>query len=85
VVNGEVQAAAAPPSTEQVMLVGELVVENDTVGVVSLVDGPGAAVIVTVGGRAVGGTVKVVDELPVLPAWSVAVTRMVWLPELRPL
>ena len=39
-------------------------------------------VIVTTGYRA---TVKVVDAVPTLPAWSVAATVMVWQPAARPL
>ena len=72
VVNGELQAAAAPPSTEQVMLVGEPVVLNVIVGVVSLVTAPLAGEVIVTTGAAT--TVKVVEAEPVLPAWSVAVT-----------
>jgi hypothetical protein len=49
-VNGEVHAVAAPPSTEHVVEVGEPVVVNEYDGVWLAVDGPGAAVNVTVGG-----------------------------------
>ena len=80
---GELQAVAAPPSSEQVVLVGELVAVKTTDAVVELMNAPLAGeVIVTTG---IEATVNVVLALPVLVAWSVAVTRIVWLPAARPL
>ena len=80
---GEVQALAAPPSSEQVVLVGELVAVNETDAVVLLRNAPEAGELIVTTGGAV--TVKVVDAEPVFVAWSVAVTVMVWLPTERPL
>ena len=80
---GEVQAFAAPPSSEQVMLVGEFVAVKLTEAVVLFVNEPDAGdVIVTTG---IAATVNVVVAEPVLPAWSVAATVMLWLPVERPL
>jgi hypothetical protein len=79
---GEVQAVAAAPSSEQVMAVGLLVVENATEAVVVFRNAPSAGeLIVTVGMLA---TVKDTELLPVLVAWSVAVTMTVWAPAARP-
>jgi hypothetical protein len=65
------------------MLVGLPVVVKATDVLVELMNAPAAGeVIVTVGSAA---TVKVVVAEPVLPAWSVAVTTIEWLPAARPL
>jgi hypothetical protein len=75
VVNGLVHAVAAPPSTEHVNVgAGVPVAENETLGVVSLVAGPGASVIVRTGGVPAGPTLNVTLLEPVFVAWSVAVT-----------
>jgi hypothetical protein len=67
----------------QVVLVGELVAVNETGTVVLLTNAPAAGdEIVTTG---IAATVKVVVADPVLPAWSVAVTTMVWPPDERAL
>jgi len=80
---GELQAVAAPPSSEQVVLVGELVAVKTTDAVVELMNAPLAGEEIVTTGAAV--TVKVVVADPVFVAWSVAVTIIVWLPTLRPL
>jgi hypothetical protein len=83
VANGDVQATAVAASSLQVMLVGEPVVVKTTDGDAVLTKLPLAGeLMLTVGG---GVTVKVVDAEPGLPAWSVAVTVIVWLPAARPL
>ena len=60
------------------MVVGEPVVENETETFALFTNDPvGGAPMATVGS---GATVKAVDAVPTLPAASVAVTRIVWLP-----
>jgi hypothetical protein len=69
---GDVHAVAAAPSSEQLTLVGELLVVNETETVVEFRNEPVAGdVIVTPGTLA---TVKLTVLEPVFPAWSVAVT-----------
>ena len=75
---GELHADAAPPSSEQVVLVGELVAVKTTDAVVELMNAPLAGEEIVTTGAAV--TVNVVVEEPVLPAWSVATTTSEWLP-----
>jgi hypothetical protein len=76
-----VQAAAAAASSLQVMLVGEPVVVKVTEVLAELITAfASGEVIVTVG---IGETEKVVVALPTLPAASVAVTTIVWLPTAR--
>jgi hypothetical protein len=81
---GEVQAAAALASSLQVVLVGELVAVNETEAVVLFRNAPLAGELIVTTGIDASETVKVVEALPVLPAWSVAVTVIVWLPLARP-
>ena len=77
------QAVAAAASSLQVKPVGELVAVKTTETLVELMNAPLAGeLIVTTG---IEATVNVVEADPVLVAWSVAVTRIVWLPEARPL
>jgi hypothetical protein len=78
-----VQADAAPPSRAQVTLVGEPVAENVTsTALIANAWFAIGALMVTSGA---GATVNVVLAWPVLPAASVAVTTMVWLPGARAL
>jgi hypothetical protein len=79
-----VQAAAAAESSLHVTLVGELVALKETDVDVELTNAPDAGELIeTTGGG--GVTVKVVLDEPVLPAWSVAVTVIVWLASESPL
>jgi hypothetical protein len=77
-----VQAVAAAASSLQVVLVGEFVAVQLTEQLVVLIRPVQVPPGVTTGTAA---TVKVVEADPTLPAWSVAATVMVWLPEARPL
>ena len=83
--SGLVQAAAAAASILQVTLVGELVAVNVSDAVVWLTTALAAgALIVTTGGETGWVTENVVDAVPTLPARSVDVTVIVWLPTARP-
>jgi hypothetical protein len=76
---GLVQAAAAPPSSEQVTLVGLLVAVNETAPEVD-VEVDGCAVIVTTG----TATIVQAAEPEPEPVTFVAVTTTLWAPTARP-
>jgi hypothetical protein len=80
---GLVQAAAAAASSLQVVLVGEFVAVHATETLVELTIAPASGEVIVTTGIAATGKVVLAD--PTLPAWSVAATVMVWLPEARPL
>jgi hypothetical protein len=68
------------------MLVGEFVAVNATEAVVVFKNAPAVGDVIVTTGAGIGAvTVNVVDAEPVLAAWSVATTVIVWLPTDRPL